>query len=362
MKRISLKPPKLAFWVRIPASTLALLGFLLTSLSAASARHAVHIFHADKVWSVQADGNIEEVPIDFDSGENEGGVGTTAPVVSPDDRRVAFTKDNDLWIDDLKSGARQRLTHHGRKSDDTFASVYVLITGWSADGKQILYNVAHSDAEDPEGIDPPREIRAVPYGFRILDVANGGSKAARLAGEFQLWLPDGRFLLTSSDADYLHGALMAQAPGQELPDRLTPVRGLWGQADVSRDGKWLVASLGQPAPRQPDQMEDETALTSRIVKMDLKNGALTDVTAPGSWSEFQTPRFSPGGARLSWVRQGEPDASGFASGAVLVDGKEIGTFSMPVEPRWIDDNTLVISHAGGIDVIQADGKVIIHRS
>jgi len=334
---------------------------LLTSLSAASGRRVLHVFHAEKFWSVQASGAIEEVPFSFNFGENEGGVGTTGPVVSPDGRRVAFTKDNDLWVYDLKSGASQRLTRHGRKSDDVFTSVYVLITAWSADGRQILYNVAHSDAEDPEGIEATREVRAVPYGFRILDVAQDASKPIRLAGEFQLWLPDGRFLLTSSDADYLHGALLAQTPGQDLPERLTPLRGLWGQADVSRDGRWLVASLGQPAPPQPDQMEDETALTSRIVKMNLKSGALTDVTAPGSWSEYQTPRFSPGGGQLSWVKQGEPDALGFASGTVFVEGREIGTFAMPVDPRWIDEGTLVISHGGGIDVVQSSGKVIIHR-
>ncbi|MBV9079746.1 MAG: DPP IV N-terminal domain-containing protein [Elusimicrobia bacterium] len=340
-------------------SLLAIL-FVISLFSApvAAAERTAFLVHSDKLWSASAGGDVQEVPIAFERTESDSKLGTTAPVVSPDQRRAAFAMENDLWIQDLKTGAREKVTRHGRAESDEYASVYVLVTAWSPDSKSVLYQVTHGETEDAEGHQAEKQVRPVEYGAHVYDVDKKRSRAVALAGDFQAWLPDGRVVLTSSEPELLVKALLVQKLDSDMPERLVPDRGLWGQADVSPDGRWILISLGQQGPKPADPNE-EPPLVSRIVKVDVQNGKLVDVTTPGSWSEFQMPRFSPSEKQTAWIRQGEPDASGFSKAALIVDGKERGQFDLPVEYRWITDDAIAVAHLDDIDVVRAsDGARI----
>lgn len=178
---------------------------LLLACSRAEASSILFPGPEGQVWQVQADRTVAAVPFQFHSGKCSGatGFGTSCPVPSPDQRLVAFTKDNDLWVYELETKQAHRITRVGQPSTERYARVFVYITGWSRDGGRVLYHVDHGLNYAIEGHGALPEARTADYGHFIYDRRAGTSDRVSFPGTYQAWLPDGRFLLVSRESPWL---------------------------------------------------------------------------------------------------------------------------------------------------------------
>ena len=73
--------------------------------------------------------------------------GSTSPQVSPDQRWIAFIKENDLWLYNTHTQTMRPATHVGRPYTEKLASVLVLVMNWSADSTRVLVKVVAGETE-----------------------------------------------------------------------------------------------------------------------------------------------------------------------------------------------------------------------
>lgn len=106
-------------------------------------------------------------------------LGTTAPTVSPDNKWIAFVRNQDLWLYETATQQVKRATSIGRPYTKVFASIEVLIVAWSRDGGRILIRTEPGETGR----------RARP----TMDTSSIDSDSDRSRGSrFQNWrLPDG---------------------------------------------------------------------------------------------------------------------------------------------------------------------------
>jgi hypothetical protein len=148
---------------------------------------------------------------------------------------------------------------------------------------------------------------------------------------------------------FLHPDLFRWNPstgGVERITRLADVR----EADPSPDGKWAVGVRNRNG-------------FSQLVRVDLANGAVSEVTRPSVGVEYAQPRVSPDGTRIVFVRH-----QGGAWKAVvreLASGSEVelptGAGASVAYPTWGANGDTVfasVGQGGFIDVVvlAADGS------
>jgi Tol biopolymer transport system component len=195
---------------------------------------------------------------------------------APDSRHVAVTvgSPSDIWVIDLETGRRTRLT---------FGPSSATSPVWSADGTEIFYR--SFDAENPS---------------QILARASSGAGEPRVVlDDPELLLqpadvsPDGRYLILE-DAFYAVGAdiWVMELDGEKPPRPLIQRPDTQTQASLSPDGRWLVywsdESGGLKAyvePFVPDPAEEGARRRSGRWEVSAE-------TAGGS------PRWSSDGTRL----------------------------------------------------------------
>jgi hypothetical protein len=276
-----------------------------------------------EVWKIDPAGTIDRVHYDFGGPRLQASVyGTTGPLVSPDQKRIAFTRGNDLWILELGTMSSTRATKVGRSYTDKLASVFVLLTSWSADSRKILYHIEKGETEDPDGPGPERQLRKAPYGDYIYDLKTLSSLATFLPGEFLGWLSDGDFLVKTGELD--NAQLMHVHPGDKTGRLIVSEPGDYGQVNISPDGKQLIAGRGP-----------------EIVLIDLADGKMS-MLAKGTWAEFQWPAYSPSGTHLSYMRQYRLNIPGLYGNELLIDGVSLYRLDKAFSSYWIDDETLAL--------------------
>jgi hypothetical protein len=122
--------------------------------------------------------------VDMKSGKPMGVAGEsgviTNPIISPDEKRVAYTKDDesgtsDIWILDLERGASRRLTLGGTNHN---------YPGWSPDGSEVVYS------ELVNGLWRMAKKRVDGTGGEIAVLSEAGMSLRP-----DSWSPDGKFLL-----------------------------------------------------------------------------------------------------------------------------------------------------------------------
>jgi hypothetical protein len=166
---------------------------------------------------------------------------------SPGGRQVAVSigSPSDIWVIDLESGLRTRLT---------FGPASATSPLWSADGSEIFYR--SFDAENPS---------------RILAKPSSGAGDPRVVlDDPDLLLqpadvsPDGRYLILE-DAFYTVGAdiWVLDLEREGLPRPLIERPGTQTQVSISPDGRWLVywsdesgGLQGYVEPFLPEPLED----------------------------------------------------------------------------------------------------------
>jgi hypothetical protein len=179
-----------------PLGFLILLLILVPNVSA----QPIWVDWRGRTWTIGSDGSIQSFKYNLGGGPRYLTMtGSTIPLLSPDQKLIAFTRNNDLWLLDLKSMKPTRASRVGKPQTREFASVYVLISLWSRDGRKILYQVEQGPTEDLEGTTPALKPRKVSYGLSVYDVDSGTSNPVSVPGEVRAWLPGGDFVVKTGD-------------------------------------------------------------------------------------------------------------------------------------------------------------------
>ncbi len=152
------------------------------------------------------------------------------------------------------------------------------------------------------------------------------------------WLPDGSGLLFARELmdsrGEIHPDLFIWKPGKGRPKRLTRLADL-RDPDPAPDGRWAVAvrqRYGQ----------------SQLVRVDLASGQVEALTDPSVDLIFRTPRVSPGGDALAFVRH---DSGGWRlvvrdletsreTLALIPDGSSVSG------PCWSPDGSILYAAVG----------------
>jgi Tol biopolymer transport system component len=276
-----------------------------------------------QVWKIDPRGTIRRIDYDFGGPALQTSMhGTTGPVVSPDQKRIAFTRGNDLWVLDLAGMRSIQATRVGRPDTNQFASVFVLITSWSADSRRILYHVSHGETDDPDSTAPERKARKVPYGDYVYDLETRTSSRTFLPGDFRAWLLDGDFLVQAGEGK--NEQLLRVHAGDKNGQPLAAEPGSYDQVEVKPNGQQILATR-----------------EAEIVLIDLADGK-TDILAKGVWAEYQWPHFSPSGTHFSYLRQYPLSTPGWYGQELLVDGASKYRSDKDFSFYWVNDDTLAL--------------------
>jgi Dipeptidyl peptidase IV (DPP IV) N-terminal region len=283
----------------------------------------VLVVSENKVWKIDPHGPIDRVDYDFGGPGLQTSIhGTTGPVVSPDQKQIAFTRGNDLWVIELAGLKSMQATKVGQPATNQLASVFVLITSWSADSRKILYHVENGETDDPDSPSPERKVRKAPYGDYVYDLETRTSIRMFLPGEFRAWLLNGDFLVQTGDEK--NEQLLSVHPGDKNGQPLTAEPGDYDQIEMNPNGQQILATRG-----------------AEIVLIALADGK-TNVLAKGVWAEYQWPHFSPSGIHLSYLRQFPLSTRGWYGNELLVDGASRYRSDKDFSFYWINDDTLAL--------------------
>jgi Tol biopolymer transport system component len=222
--------------------------------------------------------------------------GATDPRWAPDGRRIAYQKEDSVWIMELTTGSTRKVFSVPTEAALIGGAPYVL--GWSPDGEWvgILYN--------PKGWDGPPEA--------LITRASGSGETIHLPEEpaytsGPVWAPNGsRVLYVIADLDFSEcmgpahcGSLwIANADGSGRSQLLPPSFAFAiGATQWSPDGQWVVFS-GASLFERP-----ELSYSLWLIKAD--GTTLLRLTDPYPAGNDLDPMWTPDGTRVIFVREGQ---------------------------------------------------------
>jgi len=284
-----------------------------------------------KVVHVFLDGKVEPVfppPSDLSTHAYDG---ITQVEISPSQQFIAYGLRGDIWLYDVAKKTTMRVTKVGKPYTKKFASVDAWINRWSRDSKKILYTVSAGNAEDPEGNEPDRMERKADYGVFAFDVQTDHVASIPFPGgrgEASAWLANGDFIFVENDR------FVRYDPNTKSTKVISSIfGGLNGyQVDISSDETQMVFT------------EDSSARmkNSALVRLNMVSGKSTPITKVGNWAEFQWPKFSPSGRKISYQHRVGTSATRLPIFELVVDGKAIYSFEGNSRYHWFDESTLVL--------------------
>lgn len=332
----------------LPAHTLVVFFLLLgCCLARAQAENSILFVHVKascqvSVWRVASNGTAESLPFQFGEACSFSlGIGGTEPLPSPDQRWIAFARDNNLWLLDVPLMEATQITHVGKPYNQRYASVDVFITAWSPDSRRVLYHVTPGMTDCIDCQRPDWEMRPADYGFYVYDLEEKSTRPIELPGSFHAWLPDGDFLLSSNERGSVGKQLLRFDWEEGTVEPITDRRGWYGQFDSSFDGRWLLTHVHDWRKGQ-------------ILKLNVQDGGIFPVTPWGSMAEYQWPQFSPSGADISYVWQEGLDDSGTPRQTLVVNNRPIYRCDGGVDFHWIDNGTIALACQDKLIVVDTE--------
>ncbi len=290
----------------------------------------------------------------------------TAPKLSPDGARVVYeqsrtnwdanTFDTDLWLADVTSGERHRLSGGARSSRDA---------AWSPDGKWIAF-LSDRPPSLPDSPADKSQLYVMPAAGGEAQQVTRFEKGVHA---FQ-WAPDNAHIAVSAEgpepkamkdrkdsfgdyqvfhADYAQVHLWlvtlappdaaGRAPPPAEPKLLTPGDAFSVNAfSFSPDGGTLAFS----AQRDPDLISGGTA---DIYTVGVADGAVKPIVVGGGPN--QNPQWSPDGSQIAYETQAGSKYYFYTNQKIAVVGREGGATRV-VDPAFDEDARLMKWGPGGI--------------
>ena len=275
------------------------------------------------IYRMEPSGKIEPLELSMVPNREAGFHQPGQPVFSPDQRWIAFTRDNDLWLSAVERDLEFPVTHAGQPSTDHLMAVYATARSWSPDSRYLIYRIKGNRMEGYCGCGggPVPKPREAEYGFYRYDLERGKTlrldEAENLSHflmlEHAAWLDAKTFLVRSSaSADTTEFPVKPQEVGRFVNSYPNPTRyfrvssdgkkfsfvagfgGVASQEDVSPDGKRMVVDVYTPGSSGERPV-------SRLWIVDLEHGDVAPLTDESSWHHaHQRPRFSPDGNSVAY--------------------------------------------------------------
>ncbi len=266
-------------------------------------------------------------------------------LISPTQQKIAFCKNNDLWVYDVSNNVSAQLTHIGKSATKQFDSVDVLLVRWSDDESKILFRVLRGFTDSPKE-------RPAQYGLLFYDLKT--SKVGRALPNtikdesFLAWLVNGNLLLKDGHnigqydiAAGRNSTIFTTSGGYEI-----------GQEDLTRDEQWITFT-----------QVDNSQQTSQLFRLNLQTGKSSAITDKGNFAEYQSPIFSPSGKKIIYEHESnaKPNYSGpptTPKSDLVIDGKNVYSFEGYRKIYWIDESTLVLINESVLTVIDIDAGIV----
>ncbi|HEY5610563.1 MAG TPA: hypothetical protein VIL97_05105, partial [Thermoanaerobaculia bacterium] len=249
--------------------------------------------------------------------------------------------DGDLWQDLAWATEAPSLSQDGTE-------LVTVIRGRDNPSRMVIFSTAPPTEEekkwneriermlkrDPEDVPPVRTKPLARKPLHKLETRNGAEPFG------PKWLPDGSILFVRFEPDndgFLEPDLFRWVPGGRAVERLT--RGA-SVRDVSpsRNGTWAAA------------VRNVNGL-SQLVRVDLRDGAVSSLTDPAVDRVYDSPALSPDGTKLAYVvhRDGRWRLVIRDLGTNAESEPNLGPADVVAHPAWSDRGELlaVIGHAGG---------------
>jgi hypothetical protein len=297
------------------------------------------VFQHNVVFRINSNGKVEQVFPPLQESNSKKWEAISQVTVSPTHRKIAYCKNNNLWVYDMVTKKESQLTHVGKPYTKKLASVEISIKHWSWDDSKILYSVVGGETEDPEGYSPTLDVRPEEYGFHIFDLKLGRASSLPVYIEGELiagWLENGDFVLNFPSSGHTNRIYQGQFVRFNIEDEHTTasltdqiIGSDFYQVNISRDGNWLVFEkyIWKSVPQQV-----------QLLKLNLKTKEISAISPVGKFGEYQWPKISPDGKQVAYIHL----KSGFYKCDLVVDGKAIYSFDGTGHLQWIDNASLVL--------------------
>lgn len=287
---------------------------------------------------VSSDGKIAPFALPEGTVWGSGGEGgSNDPVLSPDGKFVAYINKGNLIIRPVDAVKGEQVD--GGYTDEEF-----LISGWSPDGKALVYFLGPPQGEDPapSKITEPKRL--------VYDVKEGKSRELKIEGQLTGWLPGGEMLLYRDTGEEVVLSALSLEPGAEAMV-LYRDKSAIGQVVLSPDGKSVACGI---SPR------NETT-TNQLISIELASGKKTPLSKPGEWAEFQWPKWSPDGKHVSWEARVDMK-EGIPLTVVIVDGKPLTKPAQGLGHEWLTNNVVALVDEQALSVVDVTtGKELGRR-
>ena len=301
------------------------------------------------VYRVYSNGEFDTVFPPAKSPSSNTWTGIQEVLISPTQQKIAFCKDNDLWVYDVATKIALQLTHIGKPATSQFDSIEVSVQRWSSDESKILILVSRGFTDSPQE-------RKAKYGLQVFDMKTG--KTSLLPSSIKhekilVWFENGNYLLKNNgdvvqyDIASKHQTnILSISSSDSAKDNIE-----MGQENLSGDQQWIAF----------DRL-NWTRQTSQLMRMNLKSGEIIAITDIGGWAEYQWPIFSPSGKKIVYEHQtnSKPNPNGpsrLPQSDLVIDGKTVYSFEGYRKLYWIDESTIVLIGAI-ITVIDTDAGIV----
>lgn len=260
--------------------------------------------------------------------------------LSPNENKIAYVKNNNLWISGVYDDKDEQITTSGMVGNDQYYSTEVKIIGWSPDGTRIVYELSHGDS----GEDGPELLtRPFVYGLHVYNFKDSTDLPIAIEKYFVGLDYQNNFVYEKDPDSYFDGGksffskpdkthpapwpatlqIMDKVGNSHIVFQL-PYHEQIAQIFVSKDGHQAVMTT------MKHENDPKLKEMSRVVKVDLTTGHWDVLSQVGLWAAQWNTFLSPDNKRVAWEGKG-----------LFVDDKRIAIIGENVQEfSWIDGKTI----------------------